>query len=333
MKKVVLMVAMGLICAADAMAQQPSAAIWFFRTKESADAIPTRKIYETTFPVRRIATLAAGEYFGLSVEPGTYTFSFTAAPARGQSVVVPIERGQHAYVRVRADSIEMVSQADGVRAMQQSRSIGGMAANDEAVILGVSLPAMATTPTVNARALPRPAAAQVEQGMSGGEVRRFEIAINPYSWVQMIGENYHGVAASIGIHFADNFAIVGDFAINRTATLLSIQDIGIDPRLELAAARFGPRFTARSGRTSIFGQVLVGGAHQRSIADVDVSGIRTRVIETEHGWAGLAGGGIDIGINEWWSVRIIQAEYSPFYFDGGFGHGPRITGGFVFHLH
>lgn len=338
MKQVLVAALMILTLSAGAYSQS-GGTVWFYRTTEGASSVPQRKIYETTFPTRHLATLAAGEYFGFAAQPGTHAFSFTSAPARGQSVAVSIDAGQHVYVEVGANSIGIVSQAVGVRAIQESRSIGTMAAVDDAVILGMALPPLPNSARLINAAFARPAQAlpQVAQGIGGGdELHRFELAFNPYSWVQILGVDYHGIGASLGIHIADNFAIVADFGINRSSRVLGIEgieDFDIDPKLELFAFRFGPRFTARSGRTSIFGQILVGGAHQRLITGFDIVGVAGELNETSHGWSGLAGGGIDIGVSDWFSIRAIQAEYSPFYIDGEVAHGPRITAGFVFHLH
>lgn len=317
-----------------AAAAQSGGTVWFYRTKDAGESIPQRRIYETTFPTRHVATLAAGEYFGLSVTAGTHTFSYTSAPARGQTAIVPIEAGQHVYVRIGADSINLVSQAEGVRALQDSRSIGSLAAIDNSVIVGMALPAVTPAAANTTRAAflrPAAAAAQMEQGAIEGDIRRFEFGINPYSYLQMVGEDFHGFNANLGIHFFRNVALIADFSLNRT----SVQEFFelARQRDEVFAYRFGPRFTARNGRASIFAQVLIGGHHVRSIVDAEIFGAEVREVETEHGWAGLAGGGIDIGLVDWMSLRAIQAEYNVLENNGGFGHGARIGFGLVFHLH
>lgn len=155
---------------------------------------------------------------------------------------------------------------------------------------------------------------EIQQGMRKGsdDIRRFEMTFNPYTWSQLDSVNLHGGGGGVAYHLTKGFAIVGDFNLGKSSD---------DLEQEIFTFRAGPRFTARSGRTSVFGQILVGGMHYRSVVD-----------ETEHGWSGGVGGGIDIGVNDYFTFRILQAEYLPIYFDHGPIHGARITMGFVFHM-
>jgi hypothetical protein len=181
-----------------------------------------------------------------------------------------------------------------------------------------------------------PAYAQVEQGKDRGELHRFELAVNPYSFAQLDGFNLHGAGAALAAHVANSVAIVADFSLHKTAgdnaQITGLTGISATADEEHFAFRFGPRFTSRKGRTSIFGQVLIGGMHLRHTSEVRVAGVTVKNRETEHGWAGLAGGGIDVGINHWFSFRVIEANYAPIYLDGFVIHGPRISAGIVFHL-
>lgn len=177
---------------------------------------------------------------------------------------------------------------------------------------------------------------QVEQGKNGGELHRFEFAFNPYSFAQLDAFNLHGAGAALAMHASDSVAIVADFSLHKTtgntAQITGIPGVGAVGDEEHFAFRFGPRFTSRKGRTSIFGHILVGGMHLRHSSEVKIAGVTVKNRETEHGWAGLAGGGIDVGINHWFSFRVIEANYAPIYLDGFVIHGPRISAGIVFHL-
>jgi hypothetical protein len=155
---------------------------------------------------------------------------------------------------------------------------------------------------------------EIQQGMRKGsdDIHRFEMTFNPYAWTQLDSINLHGAGGGLAIHVTKGFAVVGDFNLAKSSD---------DFEQQVFTFRGGARFTMRSGRTSVFGQILAGGMHHRS-----------NISTTEHGLAGGLGGGIDIGVNDYFTFRILQAEYLPIYFDHGPIHGARITMGFVFHM-
>lgn len=169
---------------------------------------------------------------------------------------------------------------------------------------------------IGALLIAAPLFAQVQQGIGpGGQVRKLELTASLYSYNQLDGVDFHGAGGGIAVHLSKGFAIAGDFSLNKAFD---------DANQELFSFRGGPRFTLRNGKASIFGQILVGGAHYRTDFDT-----------TRHAWAGGAGGGVDIAIKDWISYRAIQAEYFPAYFKdvGLVFHGAKLSTGFVFHLH
>lgn len=165
-------------------------------------------------------------------------------------------------------------------------------------------------------------AQEVEQGTKNGELHGFEFSFNPYSYTQIGEVTAHGFSSGFAFHLSGGFAIAADFGLNKTFN--GSQDF------EVFSFRAGPRFTKRDGRTSIFGQVLLGGARLRELGP-RVNGYRPST--GEYDWSGQVGGGIDIGARDWLSFRVIQAEYVGFYNPTtGYGHGARISTGLVFHL-
>src|SRR5262245_17477157 len=86
-----------LVSSATSYAQSPtrSATIWFYRP--SAETDTARTVYQVGGITDRLATISAGEFFGLRVAPGVHVFSYTRAPARGESIAVTINAGQQAY--------------------------------------------------------------------------------------------------------------------------------------------------------------------------------------------------------------------------------------------
>lgn len=165
---------------------------------------------------------------------------------------------------------------------------------------------------------------------------RFEFAFSPYSFAQLDAFNLHGAGAALAVNVSGPVSIVADFSLHKTAgdnaRISGIPGFGVATDEEHFAFRFGPRFTSRRGKASIFGQILIGGMHLRHSSEVRVSGITVKDTTTEHGWAGLAGGGIDYHVNDWFAFRLIEANYAPIYLDGFVIHGPRISAGLIFHL-
>lgn len=178
-----------------------------------------------------------------------------------------------------------------------------------------------------------PCFGQMQQGSQGDDVHRMELALIPYSYAQLLGEDLHGAGGSIAVHLNRNLAVVGDFGLHRTFGSQSIASLSSDS--EIFTYRGGLRLTKRGGRTSLYAQILAGGLHVRSISRITGDDIEVSGKETIHGWAGSLGGGVDVGIRHWLSYRVVSAEWMPIYFHevGAVIHGAKLSTGFVFHLH
>src|SRR5262249_46655983 len=124
-----------------AQSSAPTATIWFYRAASSRDAGQLATIYSNNMPTRRLAILRPGEFFGLAVPPGVHMFSYTQAPARGQSVVVAINSGQQAYVEVAPDNIAMAETDHALPMIQRSQAINPANALDRDVIVPAASPA------------------------------------------------------------------------------------------------------------------------------------------------------------------------------------------------
>lgn len=92
----------------------------------------------------------------------------------------------------------------------------------------------------------------------------------------------------------------------------------------------GPRFTARKqDKVSYFGHVLVGITRRHIESEVDFGTGRSFFSDNLTGFAGVAGGGLDVSLNKRLSLRLAQAEYF-FNTPGGFAQsGARISTGLV----
>jgi hypothetical protein len=88
---------------------------------------------------------------------------------------------------------------------------------------------------------------------------------------------------------------------------------------------FGPRISKRlKAKSSIFGQVLVGGVH----ANAGARGLSSYT----NGFATAMGGGLDFSINRRISIRAIQADYLQTHLGNSVQDNARIGAGIVFHF-
>ena len=87
---------------------------------------------------------------------------------------------------------------------------------------------------------------------------------------------------------------------------------------------FGPKVSYRRSALSPFGQVLFGAAHQQvSSTSGKVSG---------NAFAMAAGGGLDYGLNNRFSIRLVQADYLLTRFGGRAQNSARLSFGVVLKL-
>lgn len=124
-----------------------------------------------------------------------------------------------------------------------------------------------------------------------------------------------GWAASFSPHLNRWFGLTADFSghyetVGGTAT-----------KIHLFTA--GPRFAiGRSERFSPYVHVLAGGMH-----------ISTRFLTMKAsatGFAGIGGGGLDVHVNNRFSVRVAQLDYVVTHFSGRYQHDFRYSAGVVF---
>jgi hypothetical protein len=80
---------------------------------------------------------------------------------------------------------------------------------------------------------------------------------------------------------------------------------------------------------SYFGHVLVGITRRHTESEVDFGNGRSFFSFNDTGFAGVAGGGLDVSLNKRLSLRVVQGEYF-FNSPSGFPQsGARISTGLV----
>jgi len=106
-----------------------------------------------------------------------------------------------------------------------------------------------------------------------------------------------------------NFSLVGEAAVQRSA------NTGVlGQSLLLTSFTIGPQYTwTANGRFQPFGQVLIGGVHAGGSFAPGAGGFPG----SAHSVAVLAGGGLIIGLNRHFWLRVFQADYYLTHFANG----------------
>jgi hypothetical protein len=354
MKKVGLIILMMLV-ATSVYAQ--SATIWFYRSAVMSNESAT--VYWTNMPTRRLASLKPGEFFGVPVTPGIYGFSYTGAPARGQSVIVAVNAGEQAYIEIGPSVISLTPAGQAIAAIQRAQPIGGASPVEAGVIVGSSraaesvaqiarvseVPAQpATVNNVGAsRIEPQPYRAKRKSDIRDSEplnaTRPAEIVYLPFTFQRHDGGwDGPGGTLSLTININERIGLVADMTAHRYDDSPSTQD--------LVNYRFGPKLSWHQGnRLTFFGQFLVGGSRITETGPVAVTVGRTTTLlkdakgnlilssTSANGFAMFSGGGMDIALNKWLAFRAIDAGYSGIsYTDIGWENGLRGSVGLVFRI-
>ena len=139
MKIVLILILVLAQCVPSASAQAipwgQGATIWFYRPANSPDSRASPMLLEVGPITRSLGRLAPGEFFGYSLGPGVHVFSYTRAPARGESLSVPIKVGEQAFVEVHFRELKQVPEAEAIETIQQLRPMSLVNAIDKSVFV------------------------------------------------------------------------------------------------------------------------------------------------------------------------------------------------------
>jgi hypothetical protein len=107
------------------------ATIWLYRPKSLTDSSFNPTIYSRG---SALAKLEKGQFFALSVPPGTYYFSFTDNPKPGQEAWVTVASGQRAFFKVRYRQIKPVGPDEAAKDFRSLRPIEGSNVRNSGVL-------------------------------------------------------------------------------------------------------------------------------------------------------------------------------------------------------
>ena len=154
-----------------------------------------------------------------------------------------------------------------------------------------------------------------------------------YSYLNVNGEDtvgvdrksLHGVGFSLAGNLSKKIGITGDFSYN-VRNNIEVGSFNVD--LNAFYFLFGPRFSWRSEKATVFGHALAGGVRSKTHLKGFGAGRETD-------FAMGFGGGVDVRVNKIIAVRAFQGDYLPTRVDDLFGdkkwiHHFRVQAGVVF---
>jgi hypothetical protein len=154
-------------------------------------------------------------------------------------------------------------------------------------------------------------------------------------------EGFNGVEAFAKGNVSRYIGVVGDYSFHRksfndsftttTGTVTTTTAVNVDTDLHTLMG--GVEFKDNNKETKVkpFARVLAGFQHDR--ANVSVTGTTTSFVNTndsETGFSGVIGGGIDFRVSPRVDFRAIQFDYNPTHLGGDTQHNFRIGVGIIF---
>ncbi|HEV2765482.1 MAG TPA: outer membrane beta-barrel protein [Pyrinomonadaceae bacterium] len=145
-------------------------------------------------------------------------------------------------------------------------------------------------------------------------------------------EGFNGINASVTGNVSRYVGLKGDYAFHRKGFDESFGGVNIDVNSDLHTFVGGVQFKDNNrGEKAVkpFAHLMAGVAHARFSIDNAPAGFD--FTESETGFAGVIGGGLDIRVNDDIDFRAIQFDYNPTRLGDATQHNFRIGIGIVFH--
>jgi outer membrane immunogenic protein len=114
----------------------------------------------------------------------------------------------------------------------------------------------------------------------------------------------NGGSANIALNFSKHLGLVADFGGYNNN---NIRGVNVDNTT--FTYLFGPRFSHRTDRVTIFGDVLLGGAHISASGNVVNNGVTTKIAESNNSFSMVVGGGFDVNVSKHMAIRPAQFDY------------------------
>jgi opacity protein-like surface antigen len=141
-------------------------------------------------------------------------------------------------------------------------------------------------------------------------------------------QGFHGINISGKGNVSRYVGLKADYAFHRKSFDDTFGAVSFDVDADLHTLVGGVEFkdNARETKVKPFAHLMAGLAHAR----VDVEGIPDFDGESETGFAGIIGGGVDFRVSDRVDFRAIQFDYNPTRLGGTTAHNFRVGIGIVF---
>ena len=111
-----------------------AATVWFYRPADSPAPQELPTVHKVGGLTRQLGKIAPGEFFGYPVSTGTHVFSYTGAPARGQSLNLELKSGEQIFVEVQFRGFKRVPSIDGIEAIGKAQPVPEKRVLDKVVL-------------------------------------------------------------------------------------------------------------------------------------------------------------------------------------------------------
>lgn len=141
-------------------------------------------------------------------------------------------------------------------------------------------------------------------------------------------EGFNGVELFVKGNISRYVGLKGDYSFHRKSFDISDGVTTVDVDADIHQFLGGVEFKDNAKETKVkpFAHVMAGGAHTRAEANSTLVSFE----ESETGFAGVIGGGIDFKLSDRVDLRAIQFDYNPARVGGETSHNFRIGIGLIF---
>ncbi|HEY0171780.1 MAG TPA: outer membrane beta-barrel protein [Pyrinomonadaceae bacterium] len=142
-------------------------------------------------------------------------------------------------------------------------------------------------------------------------------------------EGFHGIEAFVKGNVSRYVGLKGSYSYHRKSfdisggTPATTFDVDVNNHQFLGGVEF--KDNAKETKVKPFAHVLAGVGHARA----EIESI-TNFTESDTGFAGVVGGGVDFRLSDRVDLRAIQLDYNPTRSNGQTTHNIRIGIGFIF---
>jgi hypothetical protein len=141
-------------------------------------------------------------------------------------------------------------------------------------------------------------------------------------------EGFNGVEGFVKGNISRYVGLKGSYSFNRKSFDISDGVTTVDVDADIHQFLGGVEFKDNAKETKVkpFAHVMAGAAHTRAEANSTLVSFE----ESETGFAGVVGGGIDFKLSDRVDLRAIQFDYNPARVGGETSHNFRIGIGLIF---